>query len=91
MLPLGDLPLNPAVYRSQRFLAATSNGQSVQSIQLIDPKSEKILHSVIIPTSWYGLKFSAGEKYLFASGGNDNCILKYAIVLNRLQLNDSIF
>ena len=90
MLPLGDLPLNLATSRSQRLLAATNNGQSVQSIQLIDPKSEKILHSVIIPTSWYGLKFSADEKYLYASGGNDNLILKYAIVNNRLQLNDSI-
>lgn len=90
MLPLGDLPLNLALSRSQRLLAATNNGQSVQSIQLIDPAAEKILHSVIIPTSWYGLKFSADEKYLYASGGNDNRILKYAIVNNRLQLSDSI-
>ena len=90
MLPLGDLPLNLAVSRSQGLLAATNNGQSVQSIQLIDPKTEKILHSVIIPTSWYGLKFSADEKFLYASAGNENRILKYAIINNRLQLNDTI-
>ena len=60
-------------------MAVTNNGQSVQSIQLIDPVTEKILDNVVVPKSWYGLKFSADEKYLYASGGNDNWILKYAI------------
>src|SRR5918995_501378 len=78
-IPLGDLPLNLALSKSKKWLAATNNGQSVQSIQLIDTKTEKILHSVIVPKSWYGLKFTADEKFLYASGGNDNWILKYAI------------
>ncbi len=89
-LPLGDFPLNIAVSSSKRYMAVTNNGQSIQSIQLIDPKTEQILHTVIIPKSWYGLKFSADEKYLYASGGNDNWIVQYAIVNNKLQLKDSI-
>ncbi|MEO5646954.1 MAG: YncE family protein, partial [Chitinophagaceae bacterium] len=89
-LPLGDLPLNLVVSSSQKYLAVTNNGQSVQSIQLIDPRTEKILHTVIIPKSWYGLKFSNDEKYLYASGGNDNWILRYAIINNKLRLMDSI-
>jgi len=88
--PLGDLPLNLAVSSSKKYMAVTNNGQSIQSIQLIDPKTETVLHTVIIPKSWYGLKFSSDEKFLFASGGNDNSILKYAIINNRLQLQDSI-
>jgi YVTN family beta-propeller protein len=90
MLPLGDFPLNIAVSKTQRFIAVTNNGQSVQSLQLIDPKAEKILHSIIIPKSWYGLTFSEDEKFLYASGGNDNWILQYSIANNRLQLKDSI-
>ncbi|TWI85527.1 YVTN family beta-propeller protein [Lacibacter cauensis] len=90
MLPLGDLPLNIAVSKTKRYMAVTNNGQSVQSIQLIDPKAEKILHSIIIPKSWYGLTFSEDEKFLYASGGNDNWILQYAITNNKLQLKDSI-
>ena len=74
--PLGDLPLNLAVSSSKKYMAVTNNGQSIQSIQLIDPKSEKVLHDVIIPRSWYGLVFSNDEKFLYASGGNDNRILK---------------
>src|SRR5215207_1489156 len=69
-LPLGDLPLNIAVSRTKKYIAVTNNGQSIQSIQLIDPKKEKVLHNVIIPKSWYGLKFSSDKKFLYASGGN---------------------
>jgi len=89
-LPLGDLPLNMAVSSSKKYMAVTNNGQSVQSIQLIDIKNEKVLSSVVIPKSWYGLKFSGDEKYLYASGGNDNWISKYAVVNNMLVLKDSI-
>src|SRR5580704_15533244 len=78
-LPLGDLPLNIAVSFSRRYLAVTNNGQSTQTIQLIDAEKERVLDSVNIPKSWLGLTFSADEKYLYASGGNDNRILKYAV------------
>lgn len=90
MLSLGDLPLNIAVSKTKRWMAVTNNGQSVQSIQLINPQTEKVVDKIVIPKSWYGLKFSANEKYLFASGGNDNWILKYSIAGNKLQLRDSI-
>ena len=88
--PLGDLPLNIAVSSSKRFIAVTNDGQSVQSLQLIDVKNEKVLHSVEIPKAWYGLKFSKDENYLYASGGNDNRILQYTITNNTLVLTDSI-
>lgn len=88
-LQLGDLPLNMAVSSSKKYVAVTNNGQSIQSLQLIDVKTEKELDRVIVPKLWYGLKFSSNEKYLYASGGNDNWILKYAIENNKLILNDS--
>src|SRR5258708_7541356 len=93
-LPLGDLPLNIAVSPSKRWLAVTNNGQSTQTLQLIDAVNEKIVDSVVIPKSWLGLKFSADGQFLYASGGNDNCILKYAVnyrtALRALVLTDSI-
>jgi YVTN family beta-propeller protein len=78
-LRLGDLPLNIAVSSSRRWAAVTNNGQSTQTLQLIDVANESVLDSVIIAKSWLGLKFSADDKYLYASGGNDNMILKYAV------------
>ncbi|MFZ1454359.1 MAG: YncE family protein, partial [Ferruginibacter sp.] len=89
-LPLGDLPLNIAVSSSKKWIAVTNNGQSKQSLQLINAKTEKILDNVEIKKSWLGLKFSSDEKYLFVAGGNDNWILQYEINNNKLQLKDSI-
>lgn len=88
---LGDLPLNIAVSKSQKLMAVTNNGQSVQSIQLIDPVAEKVIDQLEIPKSWYGLVFSNDEKKLYASGSNDNRIWVYDIVGGKkLVLSDSI-
>ena len=89
-LPLGDFPLNMALSRSKKLLAVTNNGQSTQTIQLINPATEKVLDNIEIAASWYGLKFSADEKSLYVSGGNNNWIVQYAIIKNKLQLKDSI-
>lgn len=89
-LPLGDLPLNIAVSPSKKLLAVTNNGQSTQSLQLIDASKHQILDSIDIPASWLGLAFSKDEKTLYASGGNDNWIVEYAIQKNKLLLRDSI-
>lgn len=89
-LPLGDLPLNMQLSTSGRLLAVTNNGQSTQSIQLIDPKNEKLLDERIIKKSWYGLAFSHDEKILYVSGGNDNRILAYHIADNKIGGADTI-
>ena len=89
-LRVGDLPLNIAVSSSKRYIAVTNNGQGRQSLQLIDVRNEKLLDNITVAKAWLGLKFSSDEKYLFASGGNDNWILQYAIINDKLVLRDSI-
>lgn len=89
-LPLGDLPLNMAVSKSKKYIAVTNNGQSKQTIQLINVNSGKQADEVEIPKSWGGIVVSANEKYLYASGGNDNWILKYAIQNDKLITTDTI-
>ncbi len=89
-LEVGDFPLNIAVSSNQQRIAVTNNGQSKQTIQLIDPLSEKVLDKVEIPKSFYGLKFSQDGKFLYASGGNDNCIRKYSLQNDKLVLSDSL-
>ena len=90
LLPLGDLPLNIAISPSEKIAAVTNNGQSIQSIQLIDVEKQVILDSIVIGKSWLGLTFSADGKYLYASGGNDNIILRYSIINNHLAVFDTI-
>lgn len=89
-LPLGDLPLNIAVSPSKKWMAVTNNGYSDQSIQLIDVLRGVVVDSMPIAKSWYGLKFSAGDKFLYASGGNDNRIYKYAIQNGKLRFADTL-
>ncbi len=90
ILPLGDLPLNIAVSPDKKLAAVTNNGQSTQSIQLIDLKKGIVADSVIIGKSWLGLAFSDDGKSLYASGGNDNWIIKYIIRKKELINSDTI-
>ena len=89
-LSLGDLPLNIAVSKNKKLIAVTNNGQSTQTIQLVDAVNETLLDEVVIAKSWYGLKFGNNDKLLYASAGNDNRINVYSINNNKLQLSDSI-
>ncbi len=81
---LGDLPLNVVVSPDQRYLLVTNNGQSVQSLQLIDAATNQVLDSQKLPKSWYGLKVAGDNKTVFVSGGNDNCVLVFHIEAGKL-------
>ena len=90
MLPLGDLPLNIAVSPDKKMAAVTNNGQSTQTIQLINVKKGVVTDSVIIGKSWLGLAFSDDSKSLYASGGNDNFIIRYTVRKKELINADTI-
>ena len=87
---LGDLPLNIAVSPSKKLLAVTNNGQSDQSVQLIDAVNHVVLDSVTMAKSWLGLAFSANEKSLYVSGGHDNFIVHFTILNKKLIPKDTI-
>jgi len=89
-LQLGDLPLNMQLSASGKLLAVTNNGESIQSLQLIDPKTEKQLDEKIVGKSWYGLAFSRDEKTLYAGGGNDNWIYAFRINNGKFGKADTI-
>ncbi len=88
--PLGDLPLNMAVSPSSKYMAVTNNGQGIQTIELIDVQQKKKVDSIVVAKLWYGLQFSADEKYLYAAGGHDNQVLKFELREGKLVLSDSI-
>ncbi len=90
LIPLGDLPLNMAVSPSGKLLAVTNNGQSDQGIHLIDAEKMLLLDSVVMKKSWLGLTFSKDGKYLYASGGNDNWIVRFQVKNNKLLPHDTL-
>ena len=87
---VGDLPLNFAVSHNGNLIAVTNNGESDQSIELIDVKTERVVDSISIPQSWLGIQFTDDDKYLYASGGNLNRIFIYSVDATGLKLYDSI-
>jgi YVTN family beta-propeller protein len=89
-LLLGDLPLNIAVSHSGKFLAVTNNGESDQTVELINVKKQEVEDTIIMKKAWLGLAFSEDDKSLFASGGNDNWIVRFAITNHRLVPKDTI-
>jgi YVTN family beta-propeller protein len=87
---LGDLPLQMVISPDGRLGAITNNGVGKQSIQLIDLRSEAIVHTEPIAKAWYGLAFSADGQKLYASGGNDNLIAVFKVANNALQRDTTI-
>ncbi len=89
-LNLDDLPLTMVLSPSKKKMAITNNGQSTQSIMLIDTKTKQLLDKVTPAKLFVGLAFSPDEKYIYASGGHDNKILVYEIANNKLIAQTSI-
>lgn len=89
-IPLGDFPLNLVASKDGQVLAVTNNGQSEQSIMLIDPNKLKVVKKKMIPKAWYGLAFNNDHSRLFASGGNDNLISIYNTSKNKLRGVDDV-
>ena len=64
-IPLGDLPLNLVISPDRKYAAVTNNGESRQSIQLINLQKQKLLDTYEIGKSWLGLTFGADGKNLY--------------------------
>jgi DNA-binding beta-propeller fold protein YncE len=86
---LGDLPLNVAVSPDQDYAAVTNNGRSKQSIHLINLKTQTTIDTFQVGKAWFGLVFSDDGKHIYASGGNDNWILRFIIRDEKLYCTDT--
>eukprot|EP01037_Dinobryon_pediforme_P012449 gene12449-12536_t len=83
-----DLPLNIALCPDGIHAAVTNNGNGAQTIDLINLKQQKVTNTIGIKKAWLGLAFA--RKYLYASGGNDNIIIRYELQGEKLINKDTI-
>jgi YVTN family beta-propeller protein len=87
-LPLSsDLPLNIALSPDGTHAAITNNGNGAHTIDLLN-LSTRHLTTVTIGKAWLGLAF--GKKFLYASGGNDNWIIRYTVKGDSLLNHDTL-
>src|ERR1700754_3696786 len=85
-----DLPLNMAIAPDGIHVAVTNNGNGRESIDLINLKQRRRTASVTVKRAWLGLQFSKMHPWLYASGGNDNCIIRDRLAGDSLIVRDSL-
>jgi YVTN family beta-propeller protein len=85
-----DLPLNMAISADGAHLAVINNGNGRQTIDLIDLRQQRLLSSTPIRKSWLGLTFARNHPWLYASGGNDDIIIRYLMARDTLIAKDTI-
>src|SRR5580693_4451773 len=84
-IPLSsDLPLNMAFSPDGTHLAVTNNGNGRQTIDLINLKQQRLVAAITIKKAWLGLAFAGQHPYLYASGGNDDIIIRYQLIHDTL-------
>jgi DNA-binding beta-propeller fold protein YncE len=90
-LPLSsDLPLQMALAPDGVHVAVTNNGNGKQTIDLINLEKGQVTDSVSVHAAWLGLAFSTKQPYLYASGGNDDIILRLEWKSDHLSLKDTL-
>jgi DNA-binding beta-propeller fold protein YncE len=79
-----------AVSPDGHYLAVTNNGHGKQTIDLIDLNTDRLVNQVEIGRAWLGLRFENQRPFLYASGGNDNIVIRYEWKKDRLINKDTI-
>lgn len=88
-IPLSsDLPLNIALSPDGIHAAITNNGNGIQCIDLVNLKKKQVVFTKVIKDAWLGLAFS--KNYLYASGGNDDIIVRYRLTGDSLMNEDTL-
>lgn len=88
-IPLSsDLPLNMAVAPDGIHAAVTNNGNGHPTIDLINLREQKLVATINVNDAWLGLAFS--KNYLYASGGNDDIIIRYQFTGKSLINKDTL-
>jgi DNA-binding beta-propeller fold protein YncE len=87
---VGNMPL--AMVRSPEGdrLVLSLNGWRQQGIQVVDPQMGTIVQTIPQPGAFLGLAFSHDGRTLYASGGNEDVIYRYAWRDKQLILTYSI-
>ena len=85
---LGDLPMNAALSPDERYLAVTHSGQSGADVRLVDLAARKVVDTVKLKDSWFGIRFK-GER-LYVSGGFQNCVYVFDLREGSLNAVDTL-
>ncbi len=87
---VGNMPLAMVNSPEGDRLVLSLNGWRQQGIQVIDRETGRVLQTIAQPGAFLGLAFSNDGRMLYASGGNEDVIYRYAWRDKKATLIDSI-
>ena len=88
--PVGSMPLAMTLSPSGREIVVLLNGWREQGIQVVDRATGRIVQTLPQAAAFLGLAFSPDGRTLYASGGNQDVVYRYAWADGRATLSDSI-
>ena len=89
-ISLGDLPIHMVIDPTGKYAVVSNAGQSDQSLMVIDLASEKVVDSIPVKMTFYGMAFNKLGTELYSSGGNMNYVGHYGFNQGKLKWIDSI-
>lgn len=87
---VGSMPLAVTLSPDGRQILVLLNGYREQGVQVVDRATGKILQTLVQPAAFLGLAFSLDGRTLYASGGNQDVVYRYAWAGGRASLTDSL-
>jgi YVTN family beta-propeller protein len=84
------MPLAMTLSPSGREIVVLLNGWREQGVQVVDRASGRVLQTLPQAAAFLGLAFSPDGHTLYASGGNQDVVYRYAWANGRATLSDSI-
>ncbi|MEP6690413.1 MAG: bifunctional YncE family protein/alkaline phosphatase family protein [Gemmatimonadaceae bacterium] len=87
---VGPMPLTMVVTPERTQLIVSVSGYREQGLQLIDRGTGEVRHMWRLPSTFYGLTFSADGRSFFASGGNQDVVYMFDWFHGDGRLKDSV-
>ena len=87
---VGNMPLAMVLSPEGDRIVISLSGWRQQGLQVIDRQSGTVLQTISQPSAFLGLAFSNDGRTLYASGGNEDLIYRYAWRDKQATLTDTI-
>ncbi len=89
-IPVGSFPMSLAAAPAGNRLAVLLGGYREQGIEIVDVRSGVVVQTLVQPAAFIGLRFDRDGRQLFASGGNQDLVYRYAWENGAARLLDSL-
>jgi YVTN family beta-propeller protein len=89
-IALGSMPLAMTWSPDSSRVVVLLSGFREQGLQVVDPGHSRVSQTLLQPAAFLGLAFAPTGRDLFASGGNEDVVYRYAWDGNAAMLADSL-